>query len=212
MGNDQISSQTQDDSVSVMITLDSDHQRIIQRVFGNQDVEEIAAQLAQLAFEEWLDWIEGSRRYSSDTDQSIDRVISIYGEVMPEMEPEISFLYNRFNIPYGRSKYIVQAIVNRQLHSLNSKARERLLRTLGAELDEYQRMDPDDRKVLQEIRFVIDLREEKLLTTILEQMPLSMRPVASFKRQPTYLPNTREYSLAPRDLENVVKAVRDFEI
>lgn len=212
METNQNSPLPQADSMSVEVTLNSDHQRIIKRVFGDQNIKDTAAELAQLAIEEWLDWIDGSRRYSSDTDQSIDRIISIYGEIMPDVEPEISFLYNRFNIPYGRSKYIVQAIINRQLHSLNLRANERLLKTLEAEWNDYQEMDPEDRKVLQEIRFVIDLREEKLLTTIIEQMPLSKRPIASFKRQPIVLPNTREYSLAPRDLENVLNAVRDFQI
>jgi len=212
MSDQQESSQNHPDFLSVTVTLNSKQQDTIQRVFGEKNTDQIATHLSQLAIEEWLDWIEGRRRYGSDTDQSIDRVIDIYTEVMPDIEPDISFLYNRFSIPYGRSKYIVQAIVNRQLHSLNSRAKERLLQTLEVEWKDFQSMDQDEKKVLQEIRFVVDLREEKLLTTIIEQMPLFERPVASFKRQPTFLPNTREYSLAPRDFENVLKAVRNFKI
>jgi hypothetical protein len=137
-------------------------------------------------------------------------VISIYAEMMGDMEPDVGFLYNRFNIPYGRARYIVQAIVNRQLSSLNIRALKRLVTELESKLAALQKMDPAERKLLQEIHFYVDPRAEKLLTTILDQMPLEIRPVSSFRRQPTALPNTREYSISPRDLENVVAAVRNF--
>jgi hypothetical protein len=186
--------------------------QILQRIFDRFDVntDEVAAQIAQIAFDEWVDWMSGERRFSSDTDQSIDRVINIYAQVMPSIEPEVGVLYNRFNIPYGRARYIIQAITNRQLRSLNQQAQERLVATLQAELNELNRMNPNDRKLLQEVRFVVDPRAEKLLMSIIDQMPLEKRPISSFKRLPTFLPTTREYSLPPRDIEPVLEAVRNF--
>lgn len=190
--------------------LSAEDQEFLQRVFVGQNIDLIAGQLAQLALKEWLDWLRGARRYGSETDQSIERVISIFTHIFPEAEPDVGFLYNKFNIPYGRARYIVQAIVNRQLSSLNARALQRLVRVLEAEMAELQKMEAADRRILEEVRFIVDPRAEKLLTIILDQMPLEVRPVSSFRRQPTYLPNTREFSISPRDLENVINAVKSF--
>jgi hypothetical protein len=206
----KVISQNKAGGTTITICLNTEDQRFLQRLFSQENIDTIAKQLTQLALEEWLDWLKGVRRYGSETEQTIERVINIYGQILPEEEPDVGFLYNKFNIPYGRARYIIQAIVNRQLSSLNARALQRLIVVLEAEFAELQKMDQTDRKILQEIRFFVDPRAEKLLTTILDHMPLNIRPVSSFRRQPTFLPNTREYSISPRDLENVLKAVKSF--
>ena len=124
---------TEDSAGGIIATfaLSAEDREFLQRVFVGQKIDLIAGQLAQLALKEWLDWLKGARRYGGETDQSIERVISIFTHVFPEAEPDVGFLYNKFNIPYGRARYIVQAIVNRQLSGLNARALQRLVNVLG---------------------------------------------------------------------------------
>jgi hypothetical protein len=194
----------------VTVNLSAADRATLERIFGGSELNEVANNVAQSAFEEWIGWLSARRRYTSITDQTIDRVIEIYARAMRDAEPEVGFLYNKFNIPYGSARYIIQAIVNRQLYELNARALKRLIFALEVQAEYLNNLSDAERKVLQEIRVVTDPRAEKMLTTIIELMPIEERPVSTFRRLPTSLPNTREYAMSPRDLKPILEAVKKF--
>jgi hypothetical protein len=198
------------ESSQITINLSAADRILLERIFNSSDGNHVANSIAQSAFDEWMSWLSARRRYTSIMDQTIDRVIDIYAHAMPDVEPEVGFLYNKFNIPYGSSRYIVQAIVNRQLSDLNVRALKRLLIALEERVEYLNKLSDAERKVLQEIQIVIDPRAEKMLTTIIELLPIKDRPVSTFRRLPTALPNTREYTMSPRDLKPVYEAVKNF--
>lgn len=195
----------------IQVQLSPNGRSEIERIFPSQSADEVANNVAQLAFEEWLGWLSGNIRYASLTDQSIERVINLFTRLMPEKEPDVGFLYNQFSIPYGRARYICQVIIDRQLRELNKRAREQLIQTLEAEKAKCNKMHPEERKTLLEVRIEIDRRAEKILITCIDQMPAGKKPVESFQRVSLPFPNTRIYKLSPKDLDDVLEAVKQFK-
>jgi hypothetical protein len=91
--------------------------------FGKLDEEGTIAEFALLAFENLYDWLSGSERYNTLTQQYIEWLEAIYTRLLPADEaPSYSRLYNKFNIPYGRSGYIIRVLNERELPHLRRTA------------------------------------------------------------------------------------------
>ena len=117
----------------ISIELDDENRIEIQRIFqghSDQSIDDIAMVVAQLAFDEWMGWLSGAIRYTSVTNQDIERIACLYTHLTPDKEPDINFLYNRCSIPYGRARYITQVILERQIRELNIRAQKQLLEGL----------------------------------------------------------------------------------
>jgi hypothetical protein len=103
--------------------------------FGELDEEGTVTEFALLAFENLYDWLSGSQRYNTLTQQYIEWLAAIYTRLLPADEaPAYSRLYNRFNIPYGRSGYIIRVLNERELPHLRRTA----LREVEAALEEVR--------------------------------------------------------------------------
>jgi len=115
------------------LNLSAKNKSEIERIFYGKTTkkpDEIAESIAQFAFDEWMEWLSNSERPVSLTEQSINRVIKIFSNVMPDAEPDVDFLYNKFNIPFGKARYIIQVVSERQLRELNDRSWKQLITAL----------------------------------------------------------------------------------
>ena len=87
--------------------------RTIKRLMGREatdaQIEKAAQTSMRLAFEEWIDWIRGTYRPLSISENSVDRVLKIYAEVIGDC-PDVNDLVELFNIPVGRARYLVSIL------------------------------------------------------------------------------------------------------
>jgi hypothetical protein len=196
------------------INLNEKNKNELERIFEGQTTQTIdfvAESVAQLAFDEWMGWLSSSERYSSLTDQSIERTIGLFIRLMPDKEPDINFLYNRLSIPYGRAKYIIQVISERQLRGWNQRALEQLKDALESNLAEVRAMSPQEKKTSY-IKFQITKRSSNILINCIDQMPSNKKPIEAFKLVQSPLKETRIFELLAYYLEDVFEAIKNTKL
>jgi hypothetical protein len=94
---------------------------------GEIDEERVITEFASLAFQNLYGWLSGAERYGTLTQQHVAWLEEIYTRLLPPDEaPSYSRLYNRFNIPYGRSGYIIRVLNERELPHLRKTALDEL--------------------------------------------------------------------------------------
>jgi hypothetical protein len=84
--------------------------------------EKAAAEFASLAVQEWIAWLSGISRPTKISEQNIQRFIDIYSQIITGEMPDAGDLYNKFNIPLGQARYIIQAISYKRAGSLYALA------------------------------------------------------------------------------------------
>ncbi len=121
--------------MNISINLSGDQTAVLERAFESsrfKTKDELAPALLQLAASAWIDWISGSKRYNSLTEQYTDWIEQIYEALLPESEaPSPERLFNSFNVPFGQAQYIARVLNNRSMarwrvHALN-QLKNRLL-------------------------------------------------------------------------------------
>jgi len=82
------------------------------------EVTTACEKIAQAALLEWYEWMTGSRRYLSLTEQQIERVAYLYRELLPKERPSATDISYRFKIPDGPASYLSRVLGDRKIHSL----------------------------------------------------------------------------------------------
>ena len=128
--------------------------RTVKRLMGHgatdAEIEEAVQAIMRLAFEEWIDWISGAYRPLSISENTADRVLRIYAEVIGDF-PDIGGLVEVFNMPVGRARYLVSV-----LKYGNQPAFKRMVRRkLQAELTQVIEGKADDADVTPFFRKVL---------------------------------------------------------
>jgi hypothetical protein len=107
---------------------------------GEIDEERVISEFASLAFQNLYSWLSGAERYGTLTQQHVAWLEEIYTRLLPPDEaPSYSRLYNRFNIPYGRSGYIIRVLNERELPHLRKTALDELSEALEEVLEDAQK-------------------------------------------------------------------------
>jgi hypothetical protein len=193
------------------INIDNETRTELHRIFGehcSKDGEEIAQAIAQLAFEEWIGWLSGTVRHTSITDQSIDRVINIFSNLMPNKEPDVNFLYNYLSIPYGRARYISQVALERQLRDWNDMALKQLIKVLELKKTEVEAMKDDRERNINYVRMQLNKRSMRLLISAIDQMPENKKPIDTFKLIASPLHETKTFELKAANVNDVLESVK----
>jgi hypothetical protein len=73
-------------------------------IFG----KDIVVDFASAAFEEWIAWLDGSRRAMSTTELETERIYIIYKHILTDSIPSAGSIGQVFNLPLGRSQYVVR--------------------------------------------------------------------------------------------------------
>ncbi len=119
----------------------------------NKKVEE----LKKLAFEEWVEWITGSYRPNSISENITDRIFKIY-IFLKEDIPKIEELVNYFNIPSGRARYIISVMKyggHPKLKELSRKKLKSLLEEAIKGKEEHETITPFiEKALLDELAFI----------------------------------------------------------
>jgi|GEM_PF-4712371 len=89
---------------TVKIQISEDTSRILKSVFQ----EDITTDFASAAFQEWVAWLDGSRRIMSTTELETERIYIIYNQILKNSIPSAGSIGQIFNLPLGRSQYIVR--------------------------------------------------------------------------------------------------------
>jgi len=193
----------------VCVTLSDSDLTELQRSFPKAAPSAVAQALVQLSAQEWLSWISGRARPGSTSDLEIARIISMFAQVSPSEEISASTLYNRFNLPYGRSQYLARAIAERQIRELNAGAATELASVLATKLEEYNKLSKEKRQVQKEYRFDVSQRAGRLLSIITAEMEPEKRP-KSYERVQNPMAGRYSFKLDPQDLDAVVKQVQAY--
>lgn len=76
----------------------------LKTIFG----KDMTADFANAAFEEWIAWLDGSRRVMSTTELETERIYIIYQNILTDSIPSAGSIGEIFNLPLGRSQYVVR--------------------------------------------------------------------------------------------------------
>jgi hypothetical protein len=194
---------------TVSVALSDSDLTELQRSFPRAVPAEVAQTLVQLAAQEWLSWISGRARPGSMSDLEMERIISMFTQISPGEEISASTLFNRLNLPYGRSQYLARAIAERQIRELNAGAASELASALSTKLAEYNGLPKEKRQVQKEHRFDVSQRAGRLLSIVTAEMAPDTRP-RSYERVQNPMAGRYSFKLNPQDLEPVLKQVQMY--
>lgn len=112
--------------VAVTIDIPDDVADLIAKAVDRPaDLQGACTDFASFAFEQMHDWIDGSARYRSLTDQYLEWVERLYDDVLPKgLAPTTTRLYNALNMPYGQANYIARALAEKALKDWRKEAFE----------------------------------------------------------------------------------------
>lgn len=129
-------------------------------------------QLAQAALREWTAWLSGGFRPMSMSELETERIFALYNTVLTDELPSVNDLGQRFGLPMGRARYIVQSLAYRH----GRFVQERQLRTILAALNEGRWSDDRSTVVI-----VVDRSSAAILDRALSDLHANKR-VASIVR------------------------------
>lgn len=89
---------------TIKIQISDEAFRTLKSVFQ----EDITTDFASAAFQEWAAWLDGSRRIMSTTELETERIYIIYNQILKNSIPSAGSIGQIFNLPLGRSQYIVR--------------------------------------------------------------------------------------------------------
>ena len=114
---------------------------ILERAFASSDLKnEALAQVSlSLAFDNWLNWLAGKKRYNSLTEQYTDWIYEMYERLLPNETPSANQVYRCFNVPYGQAQYIARVLNNRDIPRLRQRALEDLKAQLLGQKEEIDK-------------------------------------------------------------------------
>jgi hypothetical protein len=96
------------------------HINVSQEIFDNlknlipEPTDDIVANLALAALQEWMDWLSGDSRPMSISELEIERIYKIYEKVLTKQFPSVDRLGKIFQMPMGRARYIIQSLAYRR--------------------------------------------------------------------------------------------------
>jgi hypothetical protein len=145
--------------------LEDDLLNDLRKVFPNSNAPE--KRLAYLAFKEWVEWLKGAERPTKISEQNIQRIMSIYSEILSGEVPDAETLYNEFNIPLGQARYITQAISYKSTGALHGLALQDILRAVNENIDKDEdisviRIKRSSEKLLREIINKLSLNDDTI--------------------------------------------------
>jgi hypothetical protein len=97
-------------------------------------------QLALAALQEWTAWLSGEFRPMSMSELETERIFVIYNSVLVDELPSVDNLGQRFGLPMGRARYILQSLAYRKGRFLYKRQIEAITHSLD------QGQWSDDRK------------------------------------------------------------------
>lgn len=113
---------------------------------GEMDQERVLKSFVNLGYQHFYEWLSSNKRYRTLTEQYIEWLEDIYTHLLPEEEPpSYSRMYNRFNIPYGQSGYMIRVLNERELPHIRRRALEELKESL-------ENVVPGAKKAIQQKR------------------------------------------------------------
>jgi hypothetical protein len=129
-------------------------------------------QLAQAALREWAAWLSGAFRPMSMSELETERIFALYNSVLTDELPSVNDLGQRFGLPMGRARYIVQSLAYRH----GRFVQERQIRAILAALDEGRWSDDHSTVVI-----VVDRSSANVIDRTLSDL-LADKRVASIVR------------------------------
>jgi len=158
--------------LSITLTIDPDRADILRRAFSDQKDPDVAAKIAQLATNEFIDLIGGRKRYISLSHQYIEWLQELYATVMPGEEYTYRRLLDKFNFPPGTASYVSRVLRQRQNTTLHQRAKEGLTTKLRKEISDYEALPKNDPSRISKKQASIKLtvREHDLLQSAIDQL------------------------------------------
>lgn len=86
--------------------------------------------LAQAALREWAQWLRGTARPMSVSELEMDRLYTIYEQVLVDELPSVDSLARVLDLPMGRARYIMQSLAYRHGRFLNERRYRSVIRAL----------------------------------------------------------------------------------
>ena len=119
----------------VSITIKGDAVQLLSEAFSNTEQikqADLCKAIAQLAVDEWLNWLSGERRFLSLTEQHIERVSCMYERLLPGDRPTPSEISYRFKLPEGQAAYISRVLSDRKFTKWRALGLAELKRLLNS--------------------------------------------------------------------------------
>ena len=89
-------------------------------------VENAPSKIADIAFREFVDWLTGSRRPGTLSEQTTDRVLALFSEILFDDVPDASFLVSTLGLSLGQARHIIQTLNLKEPGVLRKRALSQL--------------------------------------------------------------------------------------
>jgi hypothetical protein len=188
----------------IQVSVDDSLMNDIARLFPG--AEDAASSLAALALREWVGWLVGTSRPMTISEQSIERIVDIYGTILTDEVPDASALYNQFSIPLGQARYIVQAISYKQAGALYRRALKDIEQAVDDRMAEREKLSKSERDAQTDIKIRILESSEKTLKELVLRLCYGDGAVPAPKRAST-LGRYVYYSLRVKDVPAIQKVI-----
>jgi hypothetical protein len=131
----------------------------------NDATRDAISALAQLALDEYVDWMLGRTRFRSLSELQIERIATIYDRITRTEVPSKTRLYNDFGLSHGQATYVARVLADRQLSTWRDTARSELIAQLEGKLGKAEENSENGRgeAELQLILSTLAIRELELV-------------------------------------------------
>jgi hypothetical protein len=89
---------------TITIEVSDEYLSTLETVFG----KDLTVGFANAAFQEWISWLDSSRRFMSITELETERIHTIYNQFLTNSIPSTESIGQIFKLPLGRSRYVVR--------------------------------------------------------------------------------------------------------
>lgn len=111
-------------TLEITISVDDGTAKAVAQAFDRQAGQEEACRLfAEIAIRHFCEWLSGSRRFNSLSEQYSAWVEDFYEKILPATEaPNVHRLYNSFNMPHGQATYVARILSEKSLKRWRTQA------------------------------------------------------------------------------------------
>lgn len=111
---------------TVQVTVSEEELLILESILSNETAEAFAS----AALQEWIGWLNSSRRTTSMTELETERICTIYTHILENSLPSADAIGQTFNLPLGRAQYIVRNMKYKYPHLFRKRKAELISKAL----------------------------------------------------------------------------------
>ena len=159
------------------------------------------------AIKEIYQWTVNRKRYMKITDLEADRIAELSQIFFKDKEPTASYIFNKFDISFGRSRYLSMLIKESKVKEYKETAIEELKEALNTEYNNFMTLSADTQKTTEFVDIIMSQRAYHVLLAEIEEFPENKKPYSGLELKSSLLSSTKIVRLSPKILKNIYEEI-----